>query len=325
MPKLSDIDAVILGSLLRDGRKSYAAIANEWGVTKNKIWKHFRKMEKNGIITGATLQVNFAALGFDALATLLANVEGEQLNQVMDYLGKITEVRAYRQYNSVYNIRAVTTLKNIGDLDHVKEVIRRRIPANGIRTYIWTAVRNMPENLRLIIDQKNAGKLSKPALPITGNDHNIKSKVDGLDLKIIEKLVHDGRTPFSEIADELETSIDTVVKRYKKLERDNIIRVIIQVNPSRIGYGFVLDFNISLKSPSNSQTIELLSRIPDVVIITKTSGDYDLQVTAMIRDAEHMFTIQDEISKLPGVIKIETSARKIPREWPTPMQYISTF
>ena len=57
----------------------------------------------------------------------------------------------------------------------------------------------------------------------------------------------------------------------------------------------------------------------------KTSGDYDLQVTAMIRNIEQMFAIQDEISQITGVVKIETSARKIPTGWPTPKQYISTF
>lgn len=324
MLKLSAIDAVILKILLRDGRKSYAEIAEECGVTKNKVWKHFSKMEKKGIITGATLQVNYAALGFDALATLMANVEGEQINQVMNYLGKITEIRAYRQYNSIYNIRAITTLKNIDDLDHIKEIMRRRIPANGIRTYIWTAIRTIPENLGISLNQKPE-VASKATLAIPSSTLVTTSKVDELDLKIIEKLSQNGRKSFCEIADELGISIDTVMKRFRKLERNNIIKVTIQVNPNLLGYSFTLDLNISLKSPSNSKIIELLSRIPDVVIIIKTSGDYDLQVTAMIKDAEHMFKIQDEIFNLPGVTRIEASARKLPQAWPTPMQYLSTF
>jgi hypothetical protein len=66
-------------------------------------------------------------------------------------------------------------------------------------------------------------------------------------------------------------------------------------------------------------------KIPDIVIVTKTTGEYDLQLTAMIRDVEHMFNIQDEIAKTRGVTRIETSARKIPKKWPTPRQYMSTF
>jgi hypothetical protein len=65
--------------------------------------------------------------------------------------------------------------------------------------------------------------------------------------------------------------------------------------------------------------------IPDVVIITKISGEYDLHLTAMARDLAHSFDIQDKIAQVCGVTKIEASARKIPFEWPTPQQHISTF
>jgi Lrp/AsnC family transcriptional regulator for asnA, asnC and gidA len=271
------------------------------------------------------VQIDFAALGFDALATLLISVEGEQLNQVMEYIGKITEVRAYQQYNSVYNIRAVTTLKDINELDHVREIIRRRIPANGIRSYIWTAVKTIPENLSLTANQKSMDQTENAVSCSAFHNHEARYEVDAMDRSIIEKLALNSRAPFSEMANELGTSIDTVVKHYRRLRQNNIVKPSIQINPNLIGYHLILDFNISLKSPSNAQAIQSICRIPDVVIIIKTSGDYDLQVTAVIRDVEQMLAIQDEIMKLPGITKIEASARKIPPRWPTAKQYISTF
>ncbi len=323
--RIREFDAVILKSLLQDGRRSFVRIAQELGTTKTKIWKHFREMEKRGIITGSTVQKNFAALGFDALATLLISVEGEQLDQVMNYIEKITEVRACRQYNSAYNIRAVTTLKNINDLDRVKEVVRLRIAANGIRTYIWTDVKNIPENMGLAAIRENGETVYKSEFPKMLNDKNNRSNIDELDLRIIDKLASNGRAPFSNIADVLQTSTDTVAKRYRKLLQNNVIKATIQIDPNQIGYRFMMDFNISLKSPIDSKAIEALCKITDVVVITKTSGDYDLQVTAMIRDVDRMFAIQDAIAKLPGLAKIESSIRKIPKHWPTANQYISTF
>jgi DNA-binding Lrp family transcriptional regulator len=71
--------------------------------------------------------------------------------------------------------------------------------------------------------------------------------------------------------------------------------------------------------------VESLAKIPDIIIITKTSGDYDLQLTAMIRDVTQAFDVQDQIARICGITKIEASARKIPERWPTPQQYISTF
>ncbi len=323
---INTIDSKILKELLKDGRKSFIDIATECGVTKNIIWKRYKTMEKKGIITGATIQMNFASFGCEALATLLISVEAQQIDNAMEYIGKITEVRAYRQYNSIYNIRAVTTLKNLKELDQVKGAIRLHLPMIGLKTYIWTDVKNIPENLKLTSSTQEEKGNNTHSLQAPAHPHTEGNKIDELDLRIVEKLASDGQAPFSEIAQKVGTSTDTVVKRYHKLKNSNAIKVSVQIDPNKIGYHAILDFNLSFTSSGNlSEIIESLAKIPDIIIITKTSGDYDLQVTAMIRDVDQMFTIQDEISRTTGVTKIEGSMRKIPTRWPTALQYISTF
>ena len=79
----------------------------------------------------------------------------------MELIGKITEVRAYRQYNSVYNVRAVATLRDLNELDHVKQVIKRKLPTLGLKTYIWTGVRNIPENLNLTGALKESSEINQ--------------------------------------------------------------------------------------------------------------------------------------------------------------------
>ena len=111
-------------------------------------------MEKAGIVTGGTIQLNFDNLNYDALVNLLIGVDANQVEQVMEYIGKITEVRAYRQYNSTYNIRAFAILKNLNELDFIKSAIRRIPPTTALRTYIWTAVKNIPEILQIKPPQK---------------------------------------------------------------------------------------------------------------------------------------------------------------------------
>jgi Lrp/AsnC family transcriptional regulator for asnA, asnC and gidA len=323
--KISETDSKILKALLRDGRRSFADIAEDCGMTKNKIWKRYKIMEKKGIITGATIQMNFGCFGYDALVTLLINVEAQQTDQIMEYIKKITEVRAYRQYNSSYNVRAVATLKDLNELDQVKGIIRQKLPTVGLKTYIWTDVRNIPENLNLTPNHKTSDKNTELQSNIMFQNQR-ESRIDALDMQIVEKLTSNGRAPFSEIAQQIGTSTDTIVKRYQKLRRKNAVKVIIQIDPNKIGYRAILDFNIAFACQSNSsEVVEALARIPDVTIITKTSGDYDLQVTALMRNVEQMFAIQDEFARTPCITKIETSARKIPTKWPSASQYISTF
>jgi Lrp/AsnC family transcriptional regulator for asnA, asnC and gidA len=325
MLKISELDSKILKALLQDGRESFAEIAKSCNVTKNKVWKRYKSMEKKGVIVGATVQINYASLGYDAIAILLMSIEAQQIDQVMERLDTIKEARAYRHYNSAYNLRGVTILRDLSELDQVKEAIRKNLPITGLKTYIWTGVRNIPQNLKLSqhekISNKNLNETPK-AKPLKGNE----GKVDDLDRQIINKLTLNGRAPFSKIAQEIGTSTDTIVKRYYKLKENGVMKASIQINLNRLGYHALLDFSIaSVSSLSLSGIVESLEKTPDVIIITKTSGDFDLQVTAAIRDVEQMFTLQEEIARTPGVTKIETSSRRIPNAWPTPQQYISTY
>lgn len=323
LPKISELDSRILKILLKDGRTGYDSIARECGEPENKIWKRSKAMEKKGIIKGATVQMNFGFFGYAALATMLISVEAQQMEQVMGVIEKITEVRAYRQYNSVYNVRAVATLGDLNELDHVKQLIKRNLPTLGIKTYIWAGVRNIPENLNLTRDSKKSPEKPSQTIPKISN----KIKIDDIDKQIVQKLTLNGRASFSTIAKEIGLSTDTVVKRYHKLQENGAIKVSIQINPNMVGYNLILDFNIaSAASCSLTGTvINSLATIPDVIIITKTSGDFDLHAAAMIRDIAHSFDIQDQITKVCGMTKIEASARKIPDRWPTPQQHISTF
>jgi len=221
----------------------------------------------------------------------------------------------------------VTTLKNINELDRVKEAIRRRLPTNGLRTYIWTDVRNIPENLNLMPDTRETDRTKEvdSTSPLHGNWSVFK--IDQIDRQIVDNLALDGRESFSKIAKKIGTSTDTVAKRFRRLTDNGVVKISIQVDPNKLGYKSILDFNVAFSAPAENtlKIVNSLEKISDVIIITKTTGEYDLQLTAMIRDVEHMFNIQDEIAKTIGVTKIETSARKIPKKWPTPLQYISTF
>lgn len=321
--KLKELDCQVLSVLLQDGRTNFAEIADCCGVTKNKVWKRYAVMARKGIITGATIQVNFAKFGYDALATILINVEARQIDQVMEYIRRITEVRAHRQYNSIYNIRAFAALKNLNELDLIKQALKRKLPTVGLRTYIWTDVRNIPENLGIIRSANKiaCGRFGEP------ENKGTRTKIDGLDDLLVKKLTADGRASFSEIAKAIGASTDTAMKRYQRLRNQGAIKVSIQIDPNKLGYTALLDFNLSFTGVQNfsSTVVESLAKIPDLIIITRISGDYDLQLTAMVRDMAEYFEIQDQIARICGVTKMEVNARKIPSKWPSPQQYISTM
>ena len=325
--KLNDLDAKILNTLLKDGRTGWKELAEECKVTKNVAWKRCRAMEKKGIIKGATVQINFSHFGFDAIATLLISVNEDKIEQVMELIQKITEVRAFRQYNSIYNVRAFASLRDFNELDQVKQIIKQRVPITGLKTYFWLGSRNIPENLKLTDILKGTDQYSQQNLNKMNCAAKAETPIDELDTQIMAKLTLDGRASFTQIAKQLGVSTETIIKRYHKLRERGSIKVSIQINPNKIGYSSILDFNIAFAAPGSlsNTVIGSLTKIPDMVIITRTSGDYDLQVTAMVRNSSELFSMQDQIAKITGITKVESSARKIPDRWPTQQQHISTF
>jgi Lrp/AsnC family transcriptional regulator for asnA, asnC and gidA len=279
---------------------------------------------KKGIIKGATTQIDFQDFGFVALATLLISVETQKIEETMEYIEKITEIHAYRQYNSIYNIRVFATLRDLNELDHIKQIIRLKLPTINLKTYIWTGVRNIPENLNLWITNNNINESGKNYSVAAKSDNKIT--IDDVDMQILQKLTFDGRMAFTEIGKEIGVSTNTVLKRYRKLVENGSIKVSIQIDPKKIGYTSIMDFNIAFTTHvgSSDDIVESFAKIPDIIIITKNSGDYDLQLTAMVRDMDGSFLIQDQIARINGVKQIESSSRKIPDKWPTPQQYITT-
>jgi len=324
MNSLDEIDAEIIRELLKDGRKRFTTIAEEHNTSKDIIWKHYNDMKKTGIIVGATIQYNYPLFGYEGVAIILVNVESQYLDQVFEQLLKIPNIHIFRQYNSTYNIGVITTVKDLKDLDKIKETLTRQTPVTASRTYLWTAVRNTPENLTLgyaqpkgQIEEKSNHKIS----PKKGIE-----KLDETDMKIVEELNKNGRAPFSRIGQSIGVSTDTVARRYTRLVSKGFIKVSIQINPILLGYKAIVYFNIAFLSQNKTKTaIDSLSKIPNVSYVVKISGDYDLQLVVLIREIGEIFTINDQIMKIPNIGKIETDMRKVPPRWPGPRQYISTF
>jgi len=61
----------------------------------------------------------------------------------------------------------------------------------------------------------------------------------------------DGRGPFTQIAKRIGVSNETIIKRYHKLKESGSLKVSIQINPNKIEYSSMLDFNIAFTKPGS--------------------------------------------------------------------------
>ena len=327
MASLSDTDAKILKILLADGRKPFVEIANELGISKDIVWRNYAKMKTTGIITGATTQVHSRKVGYYGVASVHLNVESRGTQDLLKNANAIyPDFHIFRQFSGRFNVGAIIRFRELRELDQIKEVICRNRPVNEIRTYIWTDVRNIPENIvpncsyvPEIEKQKTANLRSEGSVDLC----------DTLDLQIIEALAANGRASFREIGSNIGISADTVARRYEILKKSNALRVTIQVNPKKLGYQAILDTSIALTT--QDETIDIVNRlaqIQGVGYILRITGDYDLQVVTLVRDCEDIIRINLEIEDIPHIKRIEALMRQFRsgrESWPGGRQHISTF
>jgi Lrp/AsnC family transcriptional regulator of lysine biosynthesis len=140
----------------------------------------------------------------------------------------------------------------------------------------------------------------------------LSSKVDDKDLKILEFLKKNARTPYTIIAKELKISEAAVRKRIEKLIRQDVIK--------RFTIEYELENEVKaivmVKSTPQIPTPEIskkIVKISGVETVYETTGDYDIIVIVRGINIASINKTIDEIRSIQGVVG--TNSTIILRTW----------
>lgn len=130
--------------------------------------------------------------------------------------------------------------------------------------------------------------------------------LDRIDARILEIMEKDARISFREIARKLNVSPDTISNRFEKLRKKGVIvDTSVVLDPSKIGYSFIVRFGINVKPAYSSQVLEKVIKIPSIIIASKLVGHYDLIAISVIKNFPHLCKLRDTILEMPYVEKVE--------------------
>ena len=138
---------------------------------------------------------------------------------------------------------------------------------------------------------------------------HLKIDLDETDKQIIAILMHDARTPFTDIAKQINMSSGTIHVRMKKLEDMGVVKgSYLQVDYAKLGYDISAFLGIYLdKSDLYDQVAEELANIPEIVFANYTTGLYNIFAKIVCRDTEHLkHVLHDKIQKINGIQRTET-------------------
>jgi Lrp/AsnC family transcriptional regulator for asnA, asnC and gidA len=132
--------------------------------------------------------------------------------------------------------------------------------------------------------------------------------MDEVDHQILDTLIENARTPFTDIAKKLNVSAGTIHVRVKKMEEEGVIRgSTLTVDYQKMGYAFIAHIGIYLdKTSMTKQVINDLRRIPFVTIAYITAGKYNIFCKIRARDTNHAKDIIFMIDEIEGVYRTET-------------------
>lgn len=134
-------------------------------------------------------------------------------------------------------------------------------------------------------------------------------EIDNIDIQILNTLMENAFTPYTEIGKKLFISAGTVHVRMNKLEKLGIVRPPqLQLDLTKLGMDITAFIGIYLvRSDMYDKVVTQLKKIDEVLSCNYTTGNYSLFLKMVCRDTQHLrIVLHDKIQKIDGISRTET-------------------
>tara|TARA_B100000497_G_C7669065_1_gene403629 strand:- start:1384 stop:1845 length:462 start_codon:yes stop_codon:yes gene_type:complete len=134
-------------------------------------------------------------------------------------------------------------------------------------------------------------------------------QIDNIDRGILNQLMQNAKTPYTEIAKKLIVSAGTIHVRMKKMEDAGIVKKSRpDINYELLGYDMMAFLGIFLEKGSNyKDVINKLNEIPEIVEAHYTTGNYSIFAKIRCKNTKHMREVLNEnIQIINGIHRTET-------------------
>jgi len=112
--------------------------------------------------------------------------------------------------------------------------------------------------------------------------------LDELDRKILTHLSEDGRKPYREIADSIDTTPVTVTNRINRMKDKGVIEnYTIKLDHDKIGYDLSAKIELKLQG-DRSELRERLEDHPNIASMYRVTGEHDILIIGKFEDQSSM-------------------------------------
>ena len=136
-----------------------------------------------------------------------------------------------------------------------------------------------------------------------------KLNLDKLDLQIIAAMMENAEISYADLGKKLFVSGGTIHVRIKKLQEHKIVKgTRLNVDLKALGYDITVFMGIYLeKSSMYDMVAEEIKKIPQIVRLNYTTGNYSMFIEAVCKDIDQLRRLlHDELQKIKGIERTET-------------------
>jgi DNA-binding Lrp family transcriptional regulator len=315
-PKIDGIDATIIKMLMAESRTSFTDIAKVCKITVGAVRMRYKRLWKDGIITGEVTLVNPRCLGYRHIVDLGIITDFENEKEVAAFLETKPQVSQVIKHMGKYNFFAKAALREINSVLDIIEDLESCEKIKHVDALIWADAVNVEFASNLTIKplplKSDAKKLPSPKTDVDPSMLDF----DEIDRQIAIIVAKKSRTPFRQIGEQIGISTKTVIQRYKKLRKSLLPTSTIRLNLSKLGYKALAHFYINVSNRSKMTEIySQLLKIPNLIVIIRLLGHFDLYVCVALEDFDKMFEVTQQINRINN-LEPDVLLGPSPPAWP---------
>jgi len=284
--KLDLKDRKILYGLDENCRQSNAQIAKKVGLSKQVVNYRINKLQKQNIIQKYITQLNIPKFGFLSYKVMLQlqNVNPEKEQEIIKHIQNNPNVHwfvsCFGKWDLIFAFSSKTIIEFNKNLNNLLKPFELFVKDKEILliTDLYHFTRSYLIN-----------KKEKDFSHFGGEPEKIKS--DDIDLEIIKILSENARENIVNIAEKLNTTIDIVRYRIKKLVENKIIqsfRAVINRELLDYQYWNILIKTKNLTDEKEKQLISYLKQTINVVFVSKYMNDFNFGFELEIKNIEEL-------------------------------------
>lgn len=304
MEKLDYKDRKILYYLDLNARQSFSQIGKKVGIHKDVVARRVNRLMENGIIQCITC-TNDYKLGFFYLRFCFSYqyVTPDIKKNIIDYFTENKNAVTVSESEGPYDLVVIMALKNAPIFYPIWYNIFSKYRDYFSNLIVSIYCETIEYKYTFLLDEKEQTKEDR--IWFKRYDDGKLVTLDPLDYRILYLLNNNARIPTIEIAQRLNTTVDTIQNRIKKLMQLKVVLGFrISIDYSKIGYN-LYRLQIFLKDHTQIKNIsDYVESNPNLIRRIITIGNVDLEFIFFFKTLNDFQNfISDLSSKFPGIIK----------------------